>query len=220
MTRVDISAGEPDELAQALSLAIEVLSGGEPIIIPTDTVYGLAVAASDSAGRERIFALKRRPSAQTLAILVADVEQAGTLVEIDPIFERIAAAYWPGALTIVAPPSETANPSLGAEDGWIGVRSPRQAWVRQLAAAVGPLAATSANLHGEPTPSDITALGTAFPATTLFDAGPGGTVASTVIRCETTGSQPFSVLREGGVSPSEIVAFLDEYGSAGEEPAR
>lgn len=202
MTIVDLSSRANHSDAHAL--AVEILGRNEPIIIPTDTVYGLAVAAADHIGRTEIFKAKKRPSAQTLAILVADLEQAATLVEVDDVFTKLAAAFWPGALTIVAPPARGVDATLGAEDGWIGVRAPKQPWVRELAAAVGPIAATSANLHGEPTPSDCATLHHTFPETTLFDGGPGGTVASTVLRLEASDPLPFLVLREGGIGIEEL----------------
>ena len=192
----------------AASLAIAALEDGEPIIIPTDTVYGLAARAEDHVAKRKIFSLKGRPDSQTLAILVADVAQAATLVQVSADFERLAKAFWPGGLTIVAPPAPGVPPSLGAEDGWIGVRAPQQSWVRKLADSVGPLAATSANLHGRPTPESIAEIHEAFPATLLFDGGPGGTVASTIVRLETTGHTPIVVLREGAISSTELLAVL------------
>ncbi len=208
MTIIPITGTDPSAGKHALQRAIADLSASTPIIIPTDTVYGLAVQASDRAGRDQIFALKQRPESQTLAILVADLAQAATLVHTGAHFQKLADAHWPGALTIVAEPAPGADPTLGADDGWIGVRAPQQEWVRRLAANVGPIAATSANIHGSPTPGAIDELAALFPNTTLFDGGAGGTVASTVIRLDPATDQLVQVVREGPVTAADIANTL------------
>ena len=141
---------KPD--ASGLAAAIEAIKAGEPVVLPTDTVYGLAVRAGDPDALDRVFALKRRPAERSIAVLVGDVDQAAELALINKYERRIADRCWPGALTLVLNRLETVDPSIGREDGTVGVRCPDNAFVRMLALAAGPLATTSANISGEPTP--------------------------------------------------------------------
>ncbi|MEE9417372.1 MAG: L-threonylcarbamoyladenylate synthase [Acidimicrobiales bacterium] len=181
--------------------AVAALLASEPIILPTDTVYGLAAIAGDTEARAKIFELKGRPDGQALALLVANIAQARTLVHVDDRFEALAAAFWPGGLTIVTAAVSDVADKVKANDSTLGVRVPQQSWVRSLAAEVGPLVATSANKHGVATPSSPAEVAELFPETLVIDAGMGGKVASTVIRL-LDGS--IEVLRHGKVSEHEI----------------
>ena len=101
----------PDDLADAA----REMRGGGVVIIPTDTVYGLAAAADHTAAVEAMFALKHRPVDVKIAVLVADIDQARNFVDLGPVGEALAARYWPGPLTIVAP--RHVPGSLAAGDG-------------------------------------------------------------------------------------------------------
>jgi L-threonylcarbamoyladenylate synthase len=116
-----------------LAEAIAALGRGEVVGIPTDTVYGIVALPQF---RQQLYEIKGRPPSLELPILVADVAQARTLAAFSPLAERLAARFWPGKLTIV----------IGA----VGLRVPAHEVPVELCRAVGPLASTSANLHGEP----------------------------------------------------------------------
>jgi len=146
----DHSSLPPD--ATGLAAAIAAINDGQPIVIPTDTVYGLAVRAGDADALDRVFQMKRRPTERSIAVLVGDVAQAAEFAHLNKFERRVAAECWPGALTLVLNRRADADASIGRDDGTVGVRCPDHSFVRMLAQAVGPLATTSANLSGEPTP--------------------------------------------------------------------
>lgn len=192
----------PEELAAAAAAALTALRAGEPVGVPTDTVYGLAAGAGDADAIQRLFELKERPADRSIAVLVADVAAAETLVEFTPQAQRLAERFWPGPLTIVAARTPSAPPHLGKGDT-IGVRLPGDD-IMQAIAGPGALAVTSANLHGGPTPSTAQGVADLFPTLSLIvDGGTRPGASSTVV--DVTGPDPV-VLREGPVSLADIVA--------------
>ena len=129
--------------------AVAAVRRGELVVFPTDTVYGIAARPDDPAATARVFEAKQRPSDLTLPVLVASIEDARAVAQLDDRAERLAAALWPGALTIVVPRAPRSRDwDLGGDPASIGVRIPDH----RLARAVldgGPLATTSANRSGE-----------------------------------------------------------------------
>ena len=195
-----MGAQTPEQRTAAVAAARAALKAGEPVGVPTDTVYGLAADAADVDAIQRLFDLKERPADRSIAVLVADLAAAETLVDLTPEARRLAEYFWPGPLTIVAARRPEAPPHLGT-GATIGVRLPDDD-VMQAIAAPGPLAVTSANLHGGPTPSTAQAVAELFPTLSLVvDGGPRPGSSSTVV--DMTGSEPV-VLREGPVSFTEI----------------
>lgn len=191
----------PEERSAALAAAVDALRAGEPVGVPTDTVYGLAADAADAGAVKRLFELKERPYDRSIAVLVADVDGAAALVELTERARRLAERFWPGPLTIVAARTSAAPPHLGTGTT-IGVRLPDDDVVRSLAAS-GPLAVTSANLHAAPTPATAQGVADLFPTLGLvIDGGSRPGASSTVV--DMTGSTP-AVLREGPVSLDEIM---------------
>ncbi|MGQ0679935.1 MAG: L-threonylcarbamoyladenylate synthase [Actinomycetota bacterium] len=140
-----VSAGSPD----ALSRAAAALAAGELVVIPTDTVYGLAARLDRPEALDRLFELKHRPRSKPVAVLVADLAVARTLGSFNSDALR-RAGQWPGALTLVVPALEPL-PQLGGDGLAIGLRVPAHAWTLELLRQSGPLAATSANPSGLPT---------------------------------------------------------------------
>lgn len=198
-----------EERSAALAAALDALRAGEPVGVPTDTVYGLAADAADADAVERLFELKERPSDVSIAVLVADVGGAAALVDLTEGARRLAEHFWPGPLTIVAARTPTAPPHLGTGTT-IGVRLPDDDIMRAIAEP-GPLAVTSANLHGGPTPATAQGVAELFPTLSLvIDGGPRPGASSTVV--DVTGSTP-AVLREGPVSLDRIIAVALEAGT-------
>jgi len=192
----------PGELAAAAAAALAALGAGKPVGVPTDTVYGLASDAGDAGAIQRLFELKERPADRSIAVLVADVAGAATLVELDERARRLAEHFWPGPLTIVAARAPSAPSHLGTGDT-IGVRVPDDEVMRAIAGPA-PLAVTSANLHGGPTPSTAQGVAELFPTLGLVvDGGPRPGASSTVV--DVTAAIPV-VLREGPISLDEIIA--------------
>ncbi len=199
------AAGDPPS-EQSIAAAARALAAGDIVGIPTDTVYGLAADAFSSGASDRLFSVKRRPRNVELPVLVADIAQALDLaVAVPASARRLMERYWPGALTIVLPRRPDLNADLGADDATIGMRCAAHPVPLALCAAVGPLATTSANRHGDAPATTAAELAAALgPSVTLIlDAGPCSGRASTVVDC--TGVDP-RLLREGGVSWSEIQA--------------
>ncbi len=197
-----------------LAAAIEVLRAGGLVGLPTDTVYGIAVALDAPGGIERLFAAKGRPPERAIMVLADSLDQVDDLVTLPPEARVLAAAGWPGGLTLVLPvrPGVTLPAALSAGMPTLGVRVPDHPTPRALARAVGPIPTTSANRHGEPPALDgatvLAALGGALDL--VLDGGPvrGGT-SSTVIDCSS--GQP-RLLRAGAIPADALAAVLDEAG--------
>ncbi|MEI6417659.1 MAG: L-threonylcarbamoyladenylate synthase, partial [Sphingomonadales bacterium] len=138
-----------------IAAAVAVLQAGGLVAVPTETVYGLAARADDGAAVARIYAAKGRPSFNPLIVHVTGVEQAATLVEISPLAARLMAAFWPGPLTLVLPlrPGAPVAGLVTAGLDTLALRCPAHAVMQALIAAVGPLAAPSANASGRISPT-------------------------------------------------------------------
>jgi L-threonylcarbamoyladenylate synthase len=183
--------------------AIEVLRSGGIVALPTDTVYGIAVALATPGGIERLFDVKQRPPEKAIALLLAEAAQAGELGLVTPAAAALAAALWPGPLTLVLParPDVALPDVLGAGTRTVGVRLPDHPAPRALAAAVGPLPTTSANLSGGPDPLDA--------ATVIAELG--GAVDLVLDGGRTPGSRPSTVV-DLTVQPAVVrrVGLIDE----------
>lgn len=196
--------------AGELDAAVAALAAGGLVVFPTDTVFGLAARPDVEGATDAIFEAKQRPRSLTLPILVADGTSAWEVAERDGRAARLAAAHWPGPLTLVL--RRTAQSSgwqLGDEGGTVGVRVPDHPIALELLRRTGPLAVTSANRSGEPTPDDCagvrSALGDAVAVYLCAGSAPRGT-ASTV--ADLTGAEA-RVLREGALPSAELLAMLD-----------
>jgi L-threonylcarbamoyladenylate synthase len=194
--------------------AVDVLRGGGIVGLPTDTVYGIAVALSTPDGIERLYAAKRRPLDKGIVLLLDDAGQAARIGRMTPAAAALAAAAWPGGLTIVVPQrADVPLPSeLTGGAATIGLRVPDHDAPRAVARALGPLPTTSANVSGLPEASDaagiLAQLGDAVDL--VVDGGPApGGPASTVVDC--SGADPI-IARHGAVPAADVIAILDRAG--------
>jgi L-threonylcarbamoyladenylate synthase len=198
--------GDPPPETAVLQ-AVRVLAQGQPIAIPTDTVYGLAVDPFRPGATDRVFAVKRRPREVSVPILVTGIEQA---LEVSSGVPDVAVAlmrrYWPGALTIVIPARPGLGADLGDDEATVGVRSPAHPVPLALCAAAGPLATTSANRHGSPPLTTAGAVAECFgdALAVILDGGTCEGAPSTVVDC--TGAR-LKLLREGRIPWAELEAF-------------
>lgn len=197
--------------------AAEVLRAGGIVALPTDTVYGIAVALETPGGIEALFAAKRRPPEKGVMLLLADAAQAPTIGEWPAAAAALADAFWPGGLTVIVPQrAEVPLPaSLTGGAPTIGLRTPDHPAPRALAAAVGPIPTTSANVSGLPearTAAEIVEqLGDSIEL--VLDGGPAhGGPASTVVDCTT---EPPRILRVGAIPVERVAAVLDVALGAG-----
>jgi tRNA threonylcarbamoyl adenosine modification protein (Sua5/YciO/YrdC/YwlC family) len=193
--------GDPPPAA-AVAAAVEALRAGDIVGLPTDTVYGLAADPWGTGAVDRLFRIKARPRAVELPVLVADVEQALDMAtEVPEVARRLMAAFWPGALTVVLPRRADLAADLGEDDATIGVRCPAHPVPLAVCRLIGPIATTSANLHGS-APSTTAAEVAALPGLQLvLDAGTCAGEPSTVVDC--TGAEA-KILRQGSVSIAGI----------------
>ncbi|MGI9624525.1 MAG: L-threonylcarbamoyladenylate synthase [Acidimicrobiales bacterium] len=186
------------------------LRHGGLVVIPTDTVYGLAALPSSDDAIAAVFAAKRRPEGMHLAVLLAGPEQL-PLVTTDtrPSVGAIADSFWPGALTLVLPQATVLVSGLGNGDGTVGVRCPADELIRAVVEDVGPIATTSANIHGQPTPARALEVLEQIPEVDLaVDGGErSGSAPSTVVSL--IGNKP-EVLRAGPVSLEDLMAHWAE----------
>jgi L-threonylcarbamoyladenylate synthase len=194
--------------------AIDALRAGGVVALPTDTVYGIAVALSTRGGIERLFAAKRRPPDRGIMLLLHDTAQAPQAGLMTPAATALATALWPGGLSVVVPQrSDVPWPAvLTGGAATIGLRVPDHDAPRAIARGIGPLPTTSANVTGLPEAGDAEAileqLGDAVDL--VLDGGPAhGGPASTVVDC--SGALP-RILRVGAVPVEDVAAILDRTG--------
>jgi tRNA threonylcarbamoyl adenosine modification protein (Sua5/YciO/YrdC/YwlC family) len=190
-----VDAAAPD----AADRVAEVLGAGGLAVLPTETVYGLAALASDATATGLLFDRKGRAPDVPVAVLCADAEQALALADAPPERAReLAVAHWPGPLTMVLRRRADLGWALGEPTATIGVRCPDHDLVRAVARRIGPLATTSANRHGQPTPPSARRAAAQLlgPVDLVVDGGTLGGTPSTVV--ELTGVAP-RILRQGAV---------------------
>jgi L-threonylcarbamoyladenylate synthase len=190
--------------------AAHVLRDGGIVALPTDTVYGIGVALDAPRGIDRLFEAKRRPADRAIMLLLDSADQARAVGAWPASAARLAEAFWPGGLTVVVDqlPDVGLPPELTGGLLTIGLRMPDHACPRALAAAVGPLPVTSANLSGLPPARDAREiaeqLGEAVDC--IVDGGPAhGGPASTVVDCTV---DPVRILRVGAISEEAVAACL------------
>lgn len=195
-----ISVGGPGGLDAAVERAAVVLEQGQPIVMPTDTVYGVALPAADGDATARLAALKGRSPDQPVAVLAGSVDQAASIGVLADPATRLAAVFWPGPLTLVL--ERPASPRDG--DATVGVRVPDHDFARRLAARVGPLATTSANRHGEPTPAAAVDAAAALVGSVglIVDGGVLDGEPSSVVRVGAGGRM--EVLRSGAIAQADL----------------
>jgi L-threonylcarbamoyladenylate synthase len=198
--------------AASIEAALAALRRGELIGVPTETVYGLATLPTAKCVA-RLVAVKRRSGDKGIQLLVDSVAQARRLAELTPAAERLARAFWPGPLTLVLPTLAGSRlPALiNAGRKTVGVRLPDHPVPRRLAREVGPLAASSANISGQPdatTAEQAAAVGAQV--SLVLDDGPvRGGLPSTVVDCSPA-ADPVRLLRIGALSEADIRAALHE----------
>jgi tRNA threonylcarbamoyl adenosine modification protein (Sua5/YciO/YrdC/YwlC family) len=169
-------------------------------------VYGLAVDPFRPGATDRLFAAKRRPRGVPLPVLVADMDQALDLAgNVAGPAVVLMERFWPGPLTIVLERRDGLGADLGDEAATVGVRWPDHPVPQALCAAAGPLATTSANLHGQATPLTAAGVADVFGETVpvVLDGGSCDGAPSTVVDC--TGAE-LRLLREGRIPWDDVRA--------------
>lgn len=125
------------------------LQAGAVGVLPTDTVYGIGTGAYEEASIQRIYQLKNRPATSPLQLLTGSLAQARQAAKFSQGAEKLAVRFWPGGLTLIVPPTEQGKPLCRGFAG-LGFRVPGHTFLVELLRKMsGPLACTSANLHGQ-----------------------------------------------------------------------
>jgi len=193
---------------EAVRAAVDALREGGLVVYPTDTLYGLGADPWNPHAVEKVFKAKERKRDKPLPLIIAEAHYALRLVKPSSSFWRLALAFWPGPLTIVAEASDEA-PHYLAWEGMIGVRLPDSIVARLLARAIGGvIIATSANKSGMPPPRTaqdaMSMLGESV--SVYLDGGPTPLgVPSTVVIIR---NDSVEILREGAIPARDVARAL------------
>jgi L-threonylcarbamoyladenylate synthase len=191
---------------------VAALEAGRLVAIPTETVYGLAADAANGLAVARIFEVKGRPRFNPLICHVDGLVMAEGLAHFDERARRLAAAFWPGPLTLVLPlkPGAPLHPLVTAGLGTVALRAPRGLAGELIARYGGALAAPSANRSGRLSPTRAEHVSSELGEVVAYivDAGPCPVgVESTIVALDRGRAR---LLRPGGVATHEVEAVLDE----------
>jgi L-threonylcarbamoyladenylate synthase len=194
----------------SIDQAARLIREGQPVAVPTETVYGLAADATSEAAVARIYEAKGRPDFNPLIVHVAGPEQAKAIGRFSGAAEALAAAYWPGALTLVVPLWREAGLARAVTAGLpaVALRCPAHRAMRDLLGAVGrPLAAPSANRSGSISPTEaghvLATLDGRVPL--VIDDGPTSLgLESTIVAVE---EDEVRLLRPGPIDFAELAAL-------------
>jgi L-threonylcarbamoyladenylate synthase len=199
---------------QAVRRAAQLLRAGQLVALPTETVYGLAANAWDPAAVQRIFQAKGRPSHNPIIVHVASLEMARRCVsQWPPLAAKLAAAFWPGPLTLVLPRAEEIPLVVTAGGPTVGVRWPNHPLMQAVIRACGfPLAAPSANRSNELSPTSARhvrqSLGDRIPL--IIDGGPTQVgIESSVL--DLVSARP-RLLRPGMIHAASLLAVIGKAG--------
>lgn len=216
---------DQEELLTGMRLARQAIRRGQLVVLPTDTVYGVAADAFRPDAVERLLEAKGRGRDAPPPVLVPGTDQLEALAEVVPEeVHRLVAEFWPGGLTIVLRARATLSWDLGETRGTVGLRMPSDRIALELLQETGPLAVSSANLTGQPAATSAEEahrmLGSSIEV--YLDGGPAGMAyaadgiaegtASTIV--DATGLEHpdgrLRILRHGVIPDEEIVRVVGE----------
>jgi len=206
-----IDCTSEEGLAEGVAAAAEAVRGGEVVVLPTDTVYGVGVDAFAADAVTAVLTAKGRGREMPLPVLVPNPQTVDGLAAEVPAYARdLIKAFWPGPLTLVLRAQSSLMWDLGDTNGTVALRMPKNDTALRLLTDVGPMAVTSANVSGHPPATTIleaaSQLGSAV--SVYLEAGPSaGGLASTILDC--TSESPV-ILRAGAVTAGQIQAILGE----------
>jgi L-threonylcarbamoyladenylate synthase len=211
MRLVKTQVGLADD-AGIIRRAQHLLRSGEVVAFPTDTVYGIGAHAFQPEAVAALYAIKNRSTSKAIPILVAQTEDMARVARHVPaVAWELAERFWPGGLTLVLPRAEQVPSVVTAGGDTVAVRYPDHSIPLALMRSAGaPLAATSANLSGQPSPTSALQVAEQLAGRVplIIDGGqcPGG-VPSTVVDLSV---EPPRLLRAGAISAAELGDILPE----------
>lgn len=200
----------PADHHESIQRALDILNKGGMVAFPTDTVYGLGSLAFAGRAVEAIYLAKDRPIEKAIPVLI------GNAVDLDKVSDGVtdtvrtlASRFWPGPLTMIVPKKPTLPEAVSAT-GTVGVRIPDHSAARELLRSAGPMAVTSANISGQPSPTTAQEVFEQLEGRIelILDGGktPGG-IPSTLVDC--TGSE-IKVIREGPISLKQLLSAISQ----------
>ena len=217
MSTETFDCGDAEQRQTGVASAISALKGGRLVVLPTDTVYGVAVDAFSPQAVEKLLRAKGRGRQSPPPVLVPNTATLAALAERVPApVQQLVEAFWPGSLTIVLPAQPSLAWDLGETGGTVALRMPDRALTLEILRETGPLAVSSANRTGEPAATTVAEaqamLGDSIAV--YLDDGPSSSdgVASTIIDATKLDDDGGSIriLREGGVSREAIAELLPQ----------
>lgn len=197
-------------VSQTPDQALAALKSGQPIVFPTDTVFGLGVSVLHAPSPEVLYAIKQREKKKPIAWLVGGIEDLQRYGKVVPDFAfALARTFWPGPLTIIVKASNEVPEAFRSEEGTIGLRMPANETAHALIKELGcPIATTSANISGQKNTiafNEIDPVIFAAVGAAVSDEEPKSGIASTIVNCA-SGDHPVLV-REGAITVADIRAL-------------
>ena len=148
-----VDAEQPD--LKILEQAAAIVKAGGLAAFPTETVYGLGASAFNSDAIMKLYPVKQRPVTQPFLLHISQLEQLEGIVKLNDDAALLAGRFWPGPLSLIVPGAHGVAAEMLDSAARIGLRFPAHPVARAFIDATGPLAATSANRHGESSPAGI-----------------------------------------------------------------
>ncbi|MFC1594853.1 L-threonylcarbamoyladenylate synthase [Patescibacteria group bacterium] len=188
--------------------ALDVLKKGNAVVVPTDTVYGLAVDALNENAVNNLIKIKNRPINKQIPVFINDISMLEKIAVLDRRFFQFLEKFWPGALTVILPAQNTISQAITGDLNTIGVRIPDYQWLLDLIKDFNrPITSTSANISGDNEmidPRNITDIFAKMSVRPdlIIDAGIlPESMPSTVVDLT---KKPYRILREGAIKKHDI----------------
>ncbi len=191
--------------------AVKALKNGELVIVPTETVYGLAADGLNEQAIKNLYEVKGRPAGKPIMMQVSDLQMVRKIVKTIPsAAEKIIDKFWPGPVSLVLSKKASVSSILSAGGSTIGVRMPNHQLTLEIIRKVGqPLAVPSANISGQKSPRNAEQAAESLKGLPIAGIVDGGDcqfgIESTIVDC--TGDEP-KILRKGAIGEDQIMAIL------------